>query len=157
MSYSAIISRELNTNFINLGFSGNALGEDEIAEYVAGLDMSVLVYDYEHNAPDVPHLEKTHEKMFKTIRAKHPELPVVMLTLPKYRLNREERARLEVVKRTYENAVAAGDRNVYFIPGPTLMKYAKDEGSVDGCHPTDYGFASMAKVLTPVLKKILLG
>ena len=62
---------------------------------------------------------------------------------------------MAIVKKTYENALAGGDENVYFIPGPTLMKYAKENGTVDGCHPTDYGFASIAKVLTPIIKKLL--
>ena len=30
------------------------------------------------------------------------------------------------------------------------MKYAKTEGTVDGCHPNDLGFYSMAKALMDV-------
>ena len=155
MSYEGIISRALKTNYINLGFSGNALAEDIMADYIAGLDMSIFVYDYDHNAPNPEHLEKTHERMFKRIREAHPDLPVIMLSRPKYYINDVEKKRLAIVKKTYENAVANGDKNVYFIPGPSLMKYAKDNGTVDGCHPTDFGFASMARVLTPLIKKIL--
>ena len=29
------------------------------------------------------------------------------------------------------------------------------EKTVDGCHPTDYGFISMAEYLYPIIKKIL--
>ena len=155
MSYEAILSRELNTDYINLGFSGSALAEDEMAEYVAGLEMSIFVYDYDHNAPDVEHLEATHEKMFKKVREAHPDTPIVMLSHSRWRQRKEEKERMSVVKRTYDNAVAAGDKNVYFIPGYTLMKYAKDNGTVDGCHPNDYGFMSMARVLTPLIRKLL--
>ena len=155
MCYQAIISRALNANYINLGFSGNALAEDIMAEYVAKQDMSVFVYAYDHNAPDIEHLEKTHERMFKTVRAANPTLPIILLSRPKYYLNDVEKKRLEIVKRTYDNAIAAGDENVYFIPGPTLMKYARDNGTVDRCHPNDYGFASIAKVLTPLIKKLI--
>ena len=55
-SYQAIISRRLNCDYVNLGFSGNAKGEPAIAEYIAGLEMSVFVYDYDHNAPNPEHL-----------------------------------------------------------------------------------------------------
>ena len=62
--------------------------------------------------------------------------------------------RRDIVKRTYENAVANGDKNVYFIDGPTLMADIKDNGTVDNCHPSDAGFASMARAIAPVLDEI---
>ncbi len=155
MSYEGIISRALKTNYINLGFSGNALAEDIMAEYIAGLDMSIFVYDYDHNAPNSEHLEATHERMFGIIRKAHPDVPIVMMSRPKYYINDVEKKRMAIVKATYDRAVARGDKNVYFIEGPKLMRYAKDNGTVDGCHPTDYGFASMAKVIKPLIKELL--
>ncbi len=152
-AYQSIISRRFDCDFINLGFSGNAKGEDEMAEYVSGLDMSLFVYDYDHNAPTVEHLEKTHEKMFLTIRDKHPSLPVIMMTRPKFVLTSDEERRLAVVEKTYRNAIERGDKNVYFIKGSELMKYAKNEGTVDNCHPNDLGFASMAQVLGDLIEK----
>ena len=146
-TYENRIIRELGIDYINLGFSGSARGEDTMAEYIANLDMSVFVYDYDYNAPTVEHLQQTHEKMFRTIRAKHPDLPVIMLTRPKFRLNAEEEEKRAIVKQTYENALASGDQNVYFIDGPTLMQYAENDCAVDGAHPNDLGFYSMAKVL----------
>jgi len=79
----------------------------------------------------------------------------VMASRPKYYLDAEEKARWEIIKTTYENAVAAGDKNVYFIDGKALMKGAKNDGTVDGCHPNDLGFYSMAKAFEKVLKKII--
>ena len=145
--YQPYITRRFDCDHINLGFSGNAKGEQEMADYIAGLDMSLFVYDYDHNAPSVEHLEETHEKMFKTIREKNPYLPVIMMSRPKFYLTDVELQRLEIVKKTYENAVADGDKNVYFIDGRDLCKYCKNEGTVDNCHPTDLGFYSMALVL----------
>ena len=154
-AYQNIISRRLSCDHINLGFSGGAKGETEIAEYISGLDMSIFVYDYDYNALSVKLLQDTHEKMFKCIRAAHPEIPIVMMSRPSYYLNDEEKQRLEVIKTTYQNAKANGDMNVYMIEGRTLMEFAENEGTVDGCHPNDLGFASMAKVLGDVLKNIL--
>lgn len=153
--YENIISRNLQVDHINLGFAGSALAEDLMAEYISKLDLSVFVYDYDHNAPTPQYLQETHQKMFLTIRKKNPTLPIVMLARPKYRLNELDKMRLEIIRKTYEDALAAGDQNVYFIDGPTLMKYAKNEGTVDNCHPNDLGFYSMAKVLTPLLRKLL--
>ena len=153
-SYQAIISRAFNADYINLGFSGNAKAEDEMAEYVCTLDMSAFVYDYDHNAPSIEHLEATHEKMFKRVRSAFPNLPIILMSRPKYTLTPDERTRLKIIKHTYENALANGDENVYFIDGRTLMSLCKDEGTVDNCHPTDLGFFSMAQALKKVLKAI---
>ena len=155
MSYESIVSRRLNTDFINLGFSGNARGEDEIAEYISSLEMSCFVYDYDHNAPNIEHLGDTHEKMFKRIRQNNADLPIVIMSRPKFYLTKEEEARLSIIKTTYNNAMKNSDKNVYIIEGKKLMEMAGDEGTVDNCHPTDLGFASMAKAIGDVLEKIL--
>ena len=155
-AYQSIITRNLDCDHINLGFSGSARGEEAIADYIAGLKMSAFVYDYDHNAPTPEHLEATHEKMFRTIRAAQPELPILMLTRPKYYLSREEQERQAIVRRTYENALAAGDKNVYFIPGTELLlDLVREEALVDNCHPADGGFISMAHVIGQKLKEIL--
>lgn len=153
-SYTNTVSRTLGIDYINLGFSGNARGEQSMADYIASLDMSVFIYDYDYNAPDPEHLQNTHQKMFQTVRNAHPELPIIILSRPKYKPNAEEKQRLEIIKKTYSDAIAAGDKNVYFIDGKTLMKYAKDNGTLEGCHPNDLGFYSMAKVLLRQLKPL---
>ena len=146
-SYQEVISRRFNCDYVNLGFSGSAKGEDTMIDYIKNLEMSIFVYDYDFNAPSVEHLEDTHEKMFKAIRETHPDMPIIIMTAPKFIRDEKFEARLNVIKKTYDNAVAKGDKNVYFILGSDLMKYCGNEGTVDGTHPTDYGFASMAKVL----------
>ena len=154
--YEAIITRRLGVDHINLGFSGNAMGEETIARYIASLDMSAFVYDYDHNSSDAAYLDRTHERMFKIIREAHPDLPILILSRPKCRLIEEEKKRLEVVRATYRHAVEAGDKNVYFIAGSDLMALCGDNGVVDRCHPSDLGFFSMAKAIGDALEKILL-
>ena len=151
-AYEAIVTQKLGINHINLGFSGNARAEKEMSDYICSLDMSAFVYDYDHNAPTTQHLENTHERMFKEIRAAKPDLPIIMMSRPKYNLTKDEKIRCEIIKRTYENAKNNGDNNVYFIDGKTLMKICHDEGTVDSCHPNDLGFYSMAMAVIKVLK-----
>ena len=153
-SYQAYISRRFNCDYINLGFSGNAKAEDTMIDYIKNLDMSVFVYDYDHNAPSVEHLQNTHEKMFKAVREVHPEIPVIIMSRPKYYLNETEKKRRSIIETTYNNAVSAGDKNVYFIDGKTLMAFCENNGTVDNCHPTDLGFFSMAKAVGDVLGRI---
>ena len=154
-SYQAVVSRRLNIDYVNLGFSGSARAEDEIIEYIKNLDMAAFVYDYDHNAPNVAHLEATHEKMFKAVREAQPRLPIIIMPRPKYYLNDEEKKRRDIILKTYNNAVAAGDKNVYFIDNTKLTAECKGEGTVDNTHPTDFGFASMAKAVGDCLEKIL--
>lgn len=156
MSYQAILTNSLNIDHINLGFSGNAKGEQVMAEYIASLEMSAFVLDYDHNAPSIEHLRETHEAFFKTIRNANPTLPILILSRPVKFLDETGLKRLEIIKTTYENALKNGDKNVYFIKGNDLMRDEIGElGTVDGCHPTDLGFFSMAKRIEPVLKEML--
>jgi len=154
-AYESILSRRFDFDFINLGFAGRCKGEPEMAEYISKLDMSVFVCDYDYNAPTPEHLEETHANLYKTVRATHPELPVVFMTRPKINLSEKERERLEIIKATYEKAKANGDKNVYFIDGKKLMALAGTDGTVDNVHPNDLGFASMARAVGDILETIL--
>ncbi len=157
MTYESIISRKLDANHHNLGFGGSAKGETAMAEYISGLDMSVFVYDYDHNAPTVEHLKNTHEPMFKIIREKNPDLPIIMLSRPQYSLANNRDERFAVIKETYDNAVAMGDKNVYLIRGSELFDGLDADFTVDAVHPTDLGFYKMAEALIPILDKLLNG
>ena len=154
-AYQGIISRRFDRDFINLGFSGNAKAEDTMIEYICGLEMSVFIEDYDHNAPDVAHLAATHEKLYKAVRESHPDIPIVLMSRPKYYLTDEEKERLCIIRTTYNNALSAEDKNIYMLDGRQLMEYAGNEGTVDNCHPTDLGFASMARALGDLFEKIL--
>ncbi len=154
MTYHSIISRRFNCDYVSLGFGGNAKAEDAMADYVKNLDMSVFVYDYDHNAPNADYLEATHEKMFKTVRTANPELPIICMSRPRFRLVSEDPRRRSIVETTYKNALARGDENVYFLDGKALSALCGCDGMVEGTHPTDYGFASMAKAVGDVLEEI---
>lgn len=43
----------------------------------------MLVCDYDYNALTPAYLKATHEKMFRRIRAAHPQLPIVLLSRQK--------------------------------------------------------------------------
>ena len=155
-AYEAILSRWLDFDFYNMGFSGNAKGELDMADYINTLDMDIFFYDYDHNAPTVEHLAATHKPFFERIRKKHPEIPVVMMTRPAEIYTDILKARREVVRATYEWARSNGDGNVYFIDGEQF--YGEDNRnmcSFDNTHPNDLGFYRMSKVIYPVLKEIL--
>lgn len=154
--YSALISQHLDIDYYNLGFSGGAKGEIEMADFINTIPMSIFVYDYDHNAPDVAHLDKTHEKFFLKIREKNPDLPVVMMTKPDFDYDPVAPQRRAIIYKTYQNALARGDKNVYFIDGETFFGDTDRHACTsDRCHPNDLGFYRMALTLEPVIKGIL--
>ena len=154
--YNCILSRWLDVDFYNLGFSGSARGERAMAEFIAGVDMSVFVYDYDHNSPTVETLRETHEPFFKVIREKRPDLPVIMMSRPCIEADKGVIARRDVIRQTYLNAKNAGDENVWFIDGTTFYGDTdRDLCSIDTCHPNDLGFWRMAKVIEPILKEAI--
>lgn len=157
-AYTSIVCRWLDADYRNFGFSGAARGEKAIAEYIASLpDMSVFVYDYDHNANDVNQLSDTHEAFFRIIRDAHPDLPVLMMSRPDTDKDKEDsKARKEVIYATYSNAKARGDKNVWFLDGQTFFgKYGRAECTVDGTHPNALGFMRMAEKVYAALCEIL--
>lgn len=154
-TYQAHLTRWLDCDHINLGFSGNAKGEEAIVNYMASLDMSVFVCDYDHNAPTPEHLEATHMPLYRKVREANPDLPIIFMTKPNSTLDAARLVRRAIIKKTYDTAVAEGDKNVYFLDPTEHMPFSGDEGTVEGCHPTDLGFYFMAQGILPVIKELV--
>ncbi|MBO7762238.1 MAG: hypothetical protein J6T24_05525 [Clostridia bacterium] len=155
-AYTAILSARLDTDYYNFGFSGNARGQLPIADYICTLDISALVIDYDHNAPDPEFLKNTHEPFFRRIRAHKPTLPILFTTRPNFEHTPDAAERRAIVRATYERAVAEGDKNVYFIDGQSF--YGESERylcTTDATHPNDIGHERMASVYEPILAAIL--
>lgn len=156
-SYQAFLSRWIDCDYVNLGFSGSAKGEPEMAEYIAGLDMSVFVYDYDFNALTEQDLESTHYPFYKIIREKNPDLPIIMMSRPSKKRASRALNGIEIIRNTYNRAISEGDNKVWFLCGSDFFPFETSEFTVDNCHPTDLGFYFMAKGLAPTLEAALSG
>lgn len=155
-TYQAMLHRQFQTDYINLGFSGNAKAELSIMEYMAQLPMSMFVYDYDHNAPNVEHLQNTHYRGYQIIRNAHPDIPILLMTRPKYHISKVELQRNRVIYDTYEKAVAAGDKNIYFIDGRELfLPGAAEHSLIDNLHPTDLGFFGIYSRMLPLMQTLV--
>ena len=156
-AYTNIICRALDADCRNFGFSGSAMGELPVADYIGRCELSCFVMDYDYNAPTVEHLKATHEPFFKRIRELQPDLPVVFVTHPFYSdPNQTDLDRIAVVKNTYDNAVAAGDKNVAFVDSRVFFtKDMRDLYAVDNLHPNDLGQMDMAQKIFPFVKKLI--
>jgi len=157
--YENHICRMLDIDYVNLGFSGQAKGERVLAEYMATLPMSVFVCDYDHNAPDVAHLENTHYPLYETIRRSNPDVPYIMITRPDYWTVNEHRHvldRRDVIMRSYLKARESGDANVYFVDGTGFFAGAQVyQNTMDHVHPNDAGFIRMGESIGALIRHIL--
>ncbi len=154
-SYTNMISRHLNREIINLGFSGSCLAEKEMCDYIKKIPMSLLVYDYDHNAPTPEFLESTHEKFFRDFRKENPAVPVLMISVADAIFSKDNiEKRKQIIRKTYENAKNAGDENVYFLDGQHFYDETGLENStVDTCHPNDLGFYAFYKNISTFIKE----
>ncbi len=145
-AYQALICKKNAIDFINLGFSGNAKAEKTMVDYLTTIPCSLFVCDYDHNAPNAGYLEHTHYPLYVQYRKACPDTPILFITKPDYTRDKEGERRIRIIRSTYEKAKKAGDEKVFFLSGKRF--YGKIDSwnfAVDGCHPTDYGFALMAK------------
>ncbi len=158
-SYQAMLSRRLNVEHINLGFSGSAKAEAPMVEYLASLckNASAFVCDYDHNAPNPEYLEQTHLPLYRAVREANPDLPILLISAPDVSLKPAAwLPRLEIVRKTYLIAKSEGDEKIWFLPGNKLFEgIGWDSCTVDGCHPNDLGFFRMANAIEPYLREML--
>ena len=163
-NYPNHLSRWLKADFVNLGFSGSAKGEPEIAEYLAKLGADALFIDLDMSSKRIEDFINAHYAFYKCIREYNKTVPLIFMSFPRYpKVHhspesgfRDHIVSNNIILETILNARNAGDENVYYIDGETLFG-AEDQDSctVDYTHPNDLGFYMMAKGIYPVLKKAL--
>lgn len=157
MVYTSIISRALNKECINLGFSGNARMDKALAETVSRIDAQQYVIDCLPNCTIQTLRDSAY--YFMTYLAKaHPDVPVFMVENVdyKYGVLDQETARYTVEKNEYWHELykklrKEGYRNLRYIPADKLS--GSNECAVDGTHRTDLGFWQMAQVFLKYLRK----
>ena len=151
-TYQNFISRALNADYINMGFSSGALGEKNMAEYLSRIPMSVFVLDFDRDPPDAELLKRRHAEFYRIIRGKNPTLPIVILSRPATSETQEERLRRKIIVETYCNGILDGDKNLYYIDGCSFFrKDALFDCTVDGCLPNDLGMYFIAKKIIKTL------
>ncbi|MBM7618467.1 lysophospholipase L1-like esterase [Bacillus tianshenii] len=163
MSYSNIMSRKINLEFINLGFSGNGQGDSNLAKLISTIeDPACLVLDYEPNCISTEKYKETLPAFIRIYRKKHPFIPIVVVSKfpyageavnPQLKVDRLER--LVFQKNLIQQLQSDGDRKIIFVDGTDMLGNHTNEGTVDGVHPNDLGFMAMAEKMLEVLQGVL--
>ena len=151
MAYTAIVGRQLDVPVINLGFSGNGQMEPELANLLAELDPAAYVLDALWNMTPQMVSERT-APFVRRLRAAHPDTPIVLVEDCSVRGTPTAKGKL--LRPIFEQLKQEGVPGLYFISAEGMMG-PDDQGTVDGCHPTDLGFMYQAQVFVRDLKPIL--
>lgn len=159
MLFTNILSRKLNREFFNYGFSGNGKCESEVAEILTEIaDPALFIIDCDANCGDPVVFAERLPKFIDILRRDHPVMPILVLTRIRFakEVNVSERHDNywiqfhEVVRRRND-----GDVNIHFADGHNLLGNDYYECMVDGVHPTDLGFYRMAELLEPKIRSLI--
>ena len=161
MAHTNIISRRLDREVINLGFSGNALLDMEIAHLMASVeDPGLFVLDYAPNAWDYL-IDEKGEEFFRVLRDAHPDVPVIFIedvifphSIYDKKILAEVTKKNEAQKRLFTRLKKQGEKKIYYI-GAEGMIGDDGEATVDGTHFTDLGAMRYVDHVLPVIRKAL--
>lgn len=160
MAASNILQRELDNEFINLGFSANGRLDYEIAEMMAHVDAAAYIMDNIPNS-SVDEINSKTEKFVSILRQAHPDVPIIFIEDPKFpgiplnsRITKEVTDKNNAIREVYRRMVANGLDNTYYIEQIHLQPEDGDATS-DEYHYTDIGFRKYCDTLLPILREIL--
>jgi lysophospholipase L1-like esterase len=161
MAYSNILSRELNSQFVNLGFSGNGEGESELAKIIAQINnVSLFILDYEANVGK--DLKNTLEPFIQILRSKYPEIPILLMSKIRYANQLDGSKEYDQLiankifqEKLVEKLKSKGDNNIFFMDGSKVLGSDFYECTVDGIHPNDLGARRIADGLKDAIYNIL--
>ena len=156
-AFTNILSRKLQREFLNFGFSGNGQNHLEVAEILSQIkNPAMFILDSEANSVSAALIRERVPRFLDIIRKAYPDIPILVLSKIPYgkRYAVELPSYKEEFRAIVEQKQAAGDKNIYFIDGSKFFDAADySENTVDGAHPTDRGFAQMAQKLEVELRK----
>lgn len=120
----------------------------------------MFVLNYEANVY-FDQLKQTVWNFIAKLRETYPTVPIILMS--KIRFFDENHfasvKKTEHMIRTYQRNVvkklSQTDNNIYYYDGSKLLGSDFEEKTVDGVHPNDYGFYSIAKVVEKFIAKKL--
>lgn len=161
MAHTNIISRRLDREVINLGFSGNALLDMEIAGLMASVeDPGLFVLDYAPNA-SAEAIAQIGEDFFRIIRNAHPEVPVVFIedvifphTIFDNKILKEVTEKNAAQKELFRRLKKSREKKIYYISAEGMIG-DDGEATVDAIHFTDLGAMRYVDFVMPTLRKAI--
>ena len=146
LGFVSVIGRRLDVPVVNLGFSGNGNMGGDIGDYLAKIDASCYVIDTLWNM-NRQAVESRYLKFVEALKAKRPGVPIVLVGKSNV-FNTTPDPSDAIARKTAESL------GLSFVEPDGL--YVRDtEGTIDGCHPNDYGMMQHADVIGAAVKRAL--
>ena len=161
MAHTNIISRQLDRDVINFGFSGNGRMEESIANLISDSNPIFYVIECMPNMYPPDLVSSNTIPLIDTIRAKDPDTPIILVDLftsPLTALDKNAiRGTSEMnnaLKTQYEKMINNGYNNIIYLE--TQSALGNDfEGTVDAVHFTDLGFIRYSDFLIKKFEEFL--
>lgn len=154
--HPSLLGRWLNRPVINLGFSGCARMELEIAQLLGELDASIYVIDPLPNM-DASLVQERAEVFLECLHQAQPHTPILMVedrTLTNAWIQptklAEHQSKRQAYKLVYDRLKDSGMNILWYHHGETLLG-TDNESSLDSSHPSDLGYMRIANSLLPKL------
>lgn len=155
-----MIARELDIPLINLGFSGSAKMEAELAELIAELNAKMFLIDPLANM-DARLVKERAEKFTRILCEKQPETPVFLIQNPmtfnawmKEESVNAYHEKINAFRQIFSRLKAEGFRQLFYIDASGF--YGQDnDASTDYIHPNDLGHKRMSDGLTAAINAVL--
>jgi len=153
MVHTNIMSRQLDVDVVNFGFSGNGRMEQPIADIISSVEPSLYIIECMPNMIKPELITERTIPLVNTIRKQNPDTPIVFIDLFKSpitilneKTRSENNALDDALKVEFEKMIKNGYDNIYLIETPKL-DHIDHEGTVDAIHFTDLGFQNYADFL----------
>ena len=158
MAYPAQFSRKTGLQLLSLGCSGNSKLQPYFADVLAAADVDAFIFDAFSN----PNPTMIKERLFpfiEKIQASHPGKPLIFQRTI-YRESRNfnggsdksEQAKMDVADSLMKIACKQYKDVYYIYPDATAKNH---EASIDGTHPSNYGYQLWAESIEKPVKRIL--
>ena len=162
MAHTNIISRKLDIDCINFGFSGNGRMEQPIAELISEIDPLFYIIECMPNMFPVNNVTNNTIPLVDKIREKNSNAPIIFVELfisSTSVLNKKEEEKRDemntALKIEYDKMINRGYKNIFYIESENALG-SDYEGTVDGIHFTDLGFKRYADYLMEKLEELKL-
>ena len=162
MAHTNIISRQLDRDVINFGFSGNGRMEESIANLISDSNPIFYVIECMPNMYPPDLVSNNTIPLIDTIRAKDSDTPIILVDLftsPITALDKNAiRGTSEMnnaLKTQYDKMINNGYNNIIYLE--TQSALGNDfEGTVDAVHFTDLGFIRYSDFLVKKFEELEL-
>jgi lysophospholipase L1-like esterase len=166
LAWTSILERKLDRPLINLGFSGNGRLEQPVIDLINEIDAQLYVLDCLPNMVKSggftdEELEKRLIAAVKSIRAKHPATPVLLVehslssatSIIDTVRNKECENANSVALKVFASLLKEGVKNIYPLYNENIG--LNTDATVDGVHPNDIGMELYANAYAKCIQSIL--